>query len=116
MARKTYHYDPDLKRMVEGPGPRKADQGSGDSWRFSDRAYSDKPFKAHDGTVIDSRKKHREYMKRHELTTIDDYTGTWQKAQSEREAFYKGEHQGVRRERKEDIARIIHTLENRRGR
>ena len=105
--RSTYHYDPVLKRMVEGPAPRKRDQGSGDAWRFSDRIYSDKPFKAHDGTVIDSRKKHREYMQRHNVTTMDDYTGTWQKAQREREAFYTGKHPGVREDIKRDVIRAI---------
>ena len=71
MTRKTYHWDPEQNALVEGPGPRRVD-GSGDGWRFSDRIYSGTPFKAPDGTVIDSKAKHREYMKRTGLTTTDD--------------------------------------------
>ena len=101
--RKTYHYDPDLKRMVEGPAPRKGD--SGDGYRFSDRLYSDKPFKAHDGTVIDSRKKHRDYMRRHNLSTADDFNGQWEKARQRREDVYTGRHD--KQERREAIIRSM---------
>jgi hypothetical protein len=104
MARKTYHYDEKLGRMVEGPGrPRAA--GSGDSWRFSDRIYSDAPFKAPDGTVIDSRKKHREYMRRAGVTTMDDFKGTWEQARQRREAVFTGQHD--RAERREAVARAF---------
>ena len=90
MVRKTWHYDPELKKMVEGPAPRRWEQ-SGDGWRFSDRLYSGEPFKAPDGTIIDSRKKHREYMRRHNLTTMDDYTGEWKAAAKERERLFTGQ-------------------------
>jgi len=90
MARKTWHYDPELGEMVEGPGPRRSDGPSGDGWRFSDRLYSSNPFKGADGTLIDTRKKHREYMKRNNLTTIDDMTGVWKNAAKEREKFFTG--------------------------
>lgn len=88
MTRKTYHYDEKLGKMVEGPGPRRVD-GSGDGWRFSDRLYSGTPFKGVDGTVIDSKKKHREYMKRHNLTTMDDFAGEWRRKAEERAEFYR---------------------------
>jgi hypothetical protein len=110
MTRKTYHYDPVSKQMVEGPGPRRVD-GSGDGWRFSDRLYSGTPFKAHDGTIIDSKKKHAEYMKRHSLTTADDFTGEWEQARKRREAVYTGQHDKERR--REEVARAIHILEQR---
>lgn len=104
MSRSTWHYDEKLGRMVEGPGtPRSA--GSGDGWRFSDRVYSGKPFKAHDGTVIDSRRKHREYMRRHNLTTMDDYRGSWDRAAKQREAVYTGQHD--RAARREAVARAM---------
>jgi len=99
MARKTWHYDPELGEMVEGPAPRRVDGPSGDGWRYSDRLYSASPFKAHDGTIIDTKKKHREYMKRHNLTTIDDMTGVWEKAAKEREKFFKGQHDTEQRRR-----------------
>jgi hypothetical protein len=104
-VRKTYHYDPTLGKLVEGPGPRRSDGPSGDGFRFSDRIYSDKPFVGVDGTVIDSRRKHREYMKRHNLTTMDDFKGTWDKARERREAVFTG--QADRTERRELIARIM---------
>jgi len=111
MVRKTYHYDETLGEMVEGPGPRRVD-GSGDGWRFSDRVYSGSPFTAPDGTVIDSRKKHREYMKRNNLTTVDDFKGAWREQAKEREAFFSGGDQREREQRKRDIADAI----NRRSR
>lgn len=87
MTRKTWHYDEATKQMVEGPAPRKGDS-SGDGWLFSDRIYSGKPFTAPDGTVIDSRKKHREYMRRANVTTIDDYKGVWDEAAKRRADLY----------------------------
>lgn len=111
MVRKTYHYDENLKEMVEGPGPRRVD-GSGDGWRFSDRVYSSKPFTTPDGTVINSRKKHREYMKKNNLTTVDDFKNTWKEAQKEREAFFTGNDTREREQRKRDIVDAI----NRRSR
>ena len=88
MAR--YVYDPKTKTMVRGSSPRRVDGPSGDGYRFSDRLYSANPFVAPDGTVIDSRKKHREYMKQNGLTTMDDFKDTWEKKRQEREAFYSG--------------------------
>lgn len=108
MARMTWHYDPETKQMVEGPGPRRSDGPSGDSWRFSDRLYSDKPFKAHDGTIIDSRKKHRDYMKRHNLATMDDFQGTWERKRKEREAVYTGQHD--KQARREAIERAMERM------
>jgi hypothetical protein len=101
--RRTYHYDEKLKKLVEGPGPHRG-EGSGDNWRFSDRAYSSEPFKTPDGTVIDSRKKHRDYMKRTGLTTIDDFTQTWATAEKKRAEYFAGKDPT----RREDIVRTIH--------
>ena len=56
---------------------------------------------------IHSRKKHREYMKRHNLTTVDDMKGTWDRVAKEREAYYKGEHQPTRREWREAIRQTL---------
>ena len=109
MSRSTWHWSPEDGKLVEGPGPRRTD-GSGDGWRFSDRLYSGSPFKAHDGTIIDSKKKHREYMKRHSLTTIDDYTGEWEKAKERREAVFTGKHDKAQR-----IEAIKYAMEKHRG-
>lgn len=107
MTRRTYRYDPVSKEMVEGAGPRRVD-GSGDGWRFSDRLYSGTPFKAPDGTVINSKRKHREYMKRTGLTTVDDFSDTWKHEADRRAKFYES---APDTSRKEDIGRAIHGLQ-----
>ncbi len=47
--------------------------------------------RATDGAPINTRRKHREYMKANNLALAGDFTNTWAKAQSERESFRKGE-------------------------
>jgi len=109
MSRSTWHWSPEDGKLVEGPGPRRTD-GSGDGWRFSDRLYSGSPFKAHDGTIIDSKKKHREYMKRHSLATVDDCKDEWARAKERREAIH-GAKPFDTKQRREEVARAIHRLE-----
>ena len=111
MTRKTWHYDPEVGELVEGPAPRKTDSDSGDGYRFSDRLYSGAPFKAPDGTVIDSRKKHREYMRRNNLATVDDFKGTWKEAEKRREAVYTGRHDTA--QRREQVARAMEKFNGR---
>lgn len=48
-----------------------------------DRHYDG--LRATDGTDISSRSKHREYMRRKGLTTIDDFSGQWARAEKQRE-------------------------------
>lgn len=50
-----------------------------------DRHYDG--LRAPDGTDISSRTKHREYMARTGLTTADDYTQSWKRAEDERTAL-----------------------------
>ena len=50
-----------------------------------DRGYDG--LRAQDGTDISSRSKHREYMKRHGLTTADDFKDTWAKAEKARAEY-----------------------------
>lgn len=114
MTRRRYVYDPVTKTMREGSGPRRVDGPSGDGWRFSDRLYSANPFVAPDGTLIDSKKKHREYMKRAGVTTMDDFTEHWAKKRAERDAFYTGNDPRMREERKRDIIETIERLQARR--
>lgn len=40
--------------------------------------------RASDGTDISTRTKHRKYMREHGLTTMDDFTETWKRAERER--------------------------------
>jgi hypothetical protein len=67
-----------------------------------------------DGTPINSRTKHREYMKRNNLTVADDYKGVWEKAAKEREAFYRGDSAEQRRDAREDVGRAIYEARRRR--
>lgn len=106
--RRVYHWDEKLGRMVEGPAPRKTH--SGDGWRYSDRLYSASPFLGKDGKVINSRKKHRDYMKEHGLTTMDDFKQTWADAAKQREKHYT-DGSTDRRARREAIERTILKLE-----
>ena len=104
MTRKTYVYDPEQGKLVEGRSPSRT-EGSGDGWRFSDRLYSASPFKGVDGTVIDSKKKHREYMRKHNLATVDDFKGSWKDAEKRREAVFTGKHD--RPQRREAVMRAL---------
>ena len=72
-----------------------------------DRSYEG--LRASDGTDISTRTKHREYMKRNNLTTIDDFKDTWAKATKEREVYRTGKGGGAIT--REDIARTIYDLE-----
>lgn len=69
---------------------------------ISERHYDG--MRATDGTDISSRAKHREYMRRNNLTTADDFRETWKDAPKKREL----EASKVRREA---IAKAIHHLE-----
>lgn len=79
---------------------------SGALW--GDRHYDG--VRATDGTDISSRKKHREYMKANNLTTVDDFKETWAKAQQERESFHT---QGGSIKR-QDIERAMYQVLNNR--
>lgn len=63
--------------------------------------------RATDGTPIDSRTKHRDYMKQHGLAMATDYTETWSKAEAAREAAREGNFD--RQARREAIARAVYT-------
>lgn len=110
MTRKSYVYDEQLGRMVERtrepPQRGNALNHLGGLW--SDRHYDG--MRATDGSDISSRRKHREYMKRNNLTTTDDFKDTWAKAQQEREA-YRERGGTIRRQ---DVLAAIQKLQHRR--
>lgn len=54
----------------------------------SERHYDG--LQATDGTPIDTRAKHRQYMKDRNLTTIDDFSSTWKRAAEERAQRMQG--------------------------
>lgn len=80
-----------------------------DSALWGDRHYDG--VRATDGADISSRTKHREYMKRMGLTTVDDYSETWRKAERQREDFLT---RGVDGTRREDVARAMFNVFDRR--
>jgi hypothetical protein len=74
-----------------------------------DRHYDG--MQATDGTDISTRTKHREYMKKNGVTTMDDFKSVWQGAQKQRDEYRTtGKGGAVTRE---DIARTIAHLERR---
>lgn len=64
--------------------------------------------RATDGTDIGTRQKRRAYMQARGLADASDYTETWAKAEKQRAAYFRGEHdtQG----RRSDIASAIERL------
>ena len=66
--KRTYRYDKKLDKLVEITRQK---QGPADKKIFVSDAHYD-GLVATDGTDIGTRKKHREYMKQNNLTTMDD--------------------------------------------
>lgn len=69
--------------------------------------------RATDGADISSRKKHRAYMKRNNLTTIDDFKGQSEKNRARLEQVRKGGTVGQNKDRREAIGRAMYQLEQR---
>lgn len=76
---------------------------------FGDAHYDG--LRATDGTPIDTKAKHRQYMRDKGLTTIDDYTQTWKKQEEQRQEIRTTG--GNKAERREAIGRTIYQLEQR---
>ncbi len=55
------------------------------------RFYEDAGPSPVDGSEINSRRKHRDHMRRHGLTMESDFTQTWAKAEEKRERYRHGE-------------------------
>jgi len=109
MTRRRYIQSPEppyelIEVTADYQPPTRNDTGA----LWGDRHYDG--LQATDGTDISSRTKHREYMRRNGLTTVDDYKETWAKAQKERESYYT---QGGSIKRS-DIERAMHQVMNRR--
>lgn len=71
----------------------------------SEDSYKD--LRAADGTDISSRSKHREYMRRNNLTTMDDFTEQWKRDAKERQDRLDG----VDPSRRLDFERAVAQLE-----
>lgn len=109
MSRRRYRFDPETKRMVEVDDswtetPRRAPVGT------EELVYG--KLRATDGTVLDTRRKHREYMRQHGYAVASDFTETWARAEREREGIRRGEND--KRPRREALERAWHELSSRR--
>jgi len=80
------------------PVELRADSGA----LWGDRGYTD--CRATDGTLLDTRTKHREYMRARGLTTADDFKQQWQRESGSRDQFYTS---APDRERAHQIARAM---------
>lgn len=61
-----------------------------------------------DGTVVNSRRQHREYMKQKGVTLADDFKGTWAKAAEERKKIASGDFD--HKARREAVGRAAYQL------
>lgn len=106
MSRRRFRWNPELGQLEElasdwMPTPR---------LEIAPDSHYD-GLRATDGTDIGSRRKHREYMRIHGLTTADDFKDTWAKEERKREAFDRGDIQmpGLR----DTIGRAMYEREKR---
>jgi hypothetical protein len=65
---------------------------------------------ATDGTPIDSRRKHREYMQRNGLALQGDFKECGAKAQAERESYFTNTNQAEKKKRRETLGRVAYEL------
>lgn len=107
--RRRYRYDKELGQVVE------VSSDWSDVERRAPVATEQLVYgqlgKSTDGTPIDSRKKHREYMKANGLALAGDYTQTWAKAQAKRDDFYSNGPTDP--SRRQDVARAVDAVTNR---
>lgn len=109
VVKRKFVYDRELGKMVEVSLDYEQEPRDHSELLWNDRHYND--LKATDGTPIDSRAKHRAYMKAHGLTTMDDFKGEWDRAAAARADYLSGRKGSISRQ---DIERAIHTLQEKR--
>lgn len=84
-----------------------------DTWAPSPRMelITDAPYegvRAPDGVPINTRKRYRDYLKATGGAPADDFKQTWQKARTERDAFYSGKQRN--KEGLEATARAVYSV------
>jgi hypothetical protein len=106
MARRRFIQDRVTLEFHEVTADYEPDAARCDSALWGDRHYDG--MRSTDGADISTRSKHREYMRRHGLTTIDDFGSSyWRAHAAKREAIAAG----VDPNRKHDIARALAKLQ-----
>lgn len=103
MSRKRYWFNEQTQTFEEYPGRREVPARL---QIVTDSHYAD--LRATDGTPIDSRTKHRNYMKANNLALADDFKSHWADKPN-RDARQDREQS---KERKNEIAESIHKLEH----
>lgn len=111
--RGVFVWDPKVGKLVR-PWEREMDETAEarSAPIMVDRFYEGVPSPRGDGVVFQSRRQHREYMKAHNLTTIDDFNspgGQWDRAAERRKAPFSDPK--VRRERRDAIGRRLYEVE-----
>lgn len=98
--RRRYVQRPDGSLVeITGDEPLALPVDSGALW--GDEEYRN--MRATDGTPIDTRTKHREYMRARGITTVDDFTDAFKVSEQQRERIARGEDP----KRRADIIRAI---------
>lgn len=109
MTVRRFVQDPVTLELVEADSFVEPDRRGGDRVLWGDSPeYAG--LRATDGTDISTRSRHRDYMRRNGLTTVDDFQGEFTKAQQRRNDIAAG----IDPNRKRDIRRAIEKLANQR--
>jgi hypothetical protein len=111
MPRKSFVQDPDTGELVPKDQYVPKHHLNPHHLVMGDRHYDG--LAATDGTDISTRTKHREYMKKHGLTTMDDFQGQWKREAERRARYFQGQ-PGTGAVKRDDVARAIAQLESRR--
>jgi len=98
--------------LIEVPLDYEPEPRRHDGLLYNDRGYDG--LRATDGSDISSRTKHRRYMRANGLTTMDDFKESWAASRRARDEYFTtGKGGAVSRD---DVARAIDSLENKRKR
>ena len=107
MTRRRFVWDRELDTLVEvSPDYEQPGRNDARDSFTSDSIYDG--LHATDGSDISTRTKHREYMRKHGLTTADDFKETWKQDEARRNDYRTGKRGTVT---KYDVGRAIHQLE-----
>lgn len=108
MTVRRFIQDPVTLELVEADSFVEPDRRNGEKVMWGDSSeYAG--LRTTDGQDISTRTRHREYMRRTGLTTVDDFQGEFAKAQQRRNDIAAG----IDPNRKRDIRRAIEKLSSR---
>lgn len=111
MTRRRYRFNEETNTLEEVPNDY---TGADRRAQTATEELTYGGLQATDGTPINTRRRHREYMKTNSLALVGDFTNTWAKQGAEREAFRKGESREHFKAAKAAIVQAIHQPKRRR--